>query len=110
MFMAGAMAAQEGDVGRLRQVFLITEAWVSAGEAGQPPHDRPSLDPRRVEVLAISSYTAATQGTRLALYEMLRCADGALHDLVAFEVGEAARAESPLLEAFVEGFARAGPA
>lgn len=106
MFFAGATLAREGHVGRLRQVFFISEAWLSTARDGSLPSIPPSQDPNRKEVLIISGYMPRTQQTNLALLEMIRDHDGALRELREFERFQNGEEDvkSPLLIAFVKGF------
>ena len=106
MFFAGTALAREGNVGRLLQVFFISEAWLSTARNGLPPASPPSQDPNRKEVLIISGYMPRTQQVNLALLEMIRDPDGTLRELREFEQfqnGEEG-VRSPLLMAFVKGF------
>lgn len=106
MFSAGIALAREGRVGRLGQVFFISEAWVSAAQDGSLPHARPSQDPNRKEMLIISGYAPGTQQAHLALLEMIRDQDGALRELREIDrFGDGEEdVRSPLLMAFVKGF------
>jgi hypothetical protein len=107
MFIAGLMLAQSGRIGDLKQVFFISEAWMSAADEDGPPRIPPSQDPKRIEVLIITHLEVEDQRTELALYEMIRDAEGRLADLLELEqpgTAEGGHVESPLLSAFVEGF------
>lgn len=106
MFFAGATLAREGHLGRLRQVFFISEAWLSTAQDGLLPNTPPSQDPNRKEVLIISGYAPSTRQANLAVLEMVRDQDGTLRDLREFEQFEddEDQVESPLLMAFVKGF------
>ncbi len=50
----GQAAAKSGKVGKLEQVFLISEGWMSVASKDKPLEMRPSQDPARKEVLIIS--------------------------------------------------------
>lgn len=106
MVQAGFALAQTGVVGILHQVFYVGEGWMSVGERGQEPHYPPSQDPTRKEVLLIMSFNAQTGQSDGRVWEMVRDATGKLVDVVAFEeLEKGTGAESPLLVAFVAGFA-----
>ncbi len=109
MFAAGFTLAKSGEIGVLRQVFFVSEAWMSAAKEGKLPGVPPSQDPNRKEVLIITSLKLAGQQTGMVILEMVRDAQGRLADLRDFQRTEGGeeRVESPLLSAFVQGF-RAG--
>src|SRR5215217_1934180 len=50
----GQVAAKSGRVDQLRQVFMISEGWMSAPSEDKPTDVKPSQDPNRKEVLIIS--------------------------------------------------------
>jgi hypothetical protein len=108
MFSAGFLLGQTGKVGRLEQVFFISEGWLSQPEPGQLPERPPSQDPNRLEVLLVTHREVAPQRNTMACLEMVRNPEGqltALRDIRQPEWNErSGRLESPLLDAFVEGF------
>lgn len=106
MRAAGMALAQSGEMGELRKVFFISEAWMSQAGEGRPPRIRPSQDPERLEVLIVSSLEVQTKATQIVAFEMIRDVQGQLAELRLLEVGEGQRghAESPLLNAFARGF------
>lgn len=105
LFVAGFMLAQSRLVGRLEQVFLIAEGWMSQAEEGKPPEYPPSRDPRRKEILFISSLKVRGRESGLALFEMLRDGQGQLTELREYQPSaDQVTVESPLLAAFVAGF------
>jgi len=105
LFIAGFMLAQSRLVGRLEQVFFIAEGWMSEAEEGRPPEHPPSRDPRRKEILFISSLKLRSRESDLALFEMLRDGQGQLIELRAHQPpADHVTVESPLLTAFVAGF------
>ncbi len=76
---------------------------------GAPSDVVPSQDPNRVEVLLIDTLTIEGYWSRLTLFEMLRDDEGNLYDLKPLEYpgeDEKSVSESPLMDAFVEGFRR----
>ena len=107
MARIGWLLAHSDEVGSLRQVFFITEAWMSTVKDGELPDTRPSQDPDRLEVLTVSGLSVETGQTQMALYEMQRDGHGqlqTLRDLNEQLASPNSRAESPLLNAFVLGF------
>ena len=107
MLSAGYALAQSGEVGDLRQVFFISEGWMIVGEEGKLPASRPSEDPRRKEVLVISNLSTREQESRLVIFEMVRDVEGQLAELRDIQLpgeNEEGHAETPLLDAFVDGF------
>lgn len=106
MHATGAAFARNGMATALRQVFFISEGWMSVADQEGPPHMRPSEDPHRLEVLAVSGLEVADGQTSLLIFEMVRDSDGQLVELKPFDTPDEkeAHAESPLLAAFVDGF------
>lgn len=107
MFSTGFGLAQSGEVGKLKQVFLISEGWMSVAEEGKPPEMQPSLDPNRKEVLLVSNLVIEQHQGSIVVLEMVRDVEGKLIDLREFQVpkwSEEGRVESPLLDAFAKGF------
>lgn len=106
MRQSGYALARSGAVRDLRQVFFISEAWVSAAKQPGEPPIQPSLDPARIEALIVSGLETKTRRSKLILYEMIRDEDGDLSELRRLSDLEEAdgQLDSPLLNAFVEGF------
>jgi hypothetical protein len=107
LYLAGVNLGLDGRLGMLRQVFLITEGWMSRNQEGNGlPEVPPSEDPSRVEILAVTNYDAVARKVEMALIEMVRTEDQHLveiRDLVHTGTGDEV-AESPLLEAFIAGY------
>lgn len=84
-----------------------SEGWMIVGEEGRPTASRPSQDPKRKEVLVISNLLTRKQRSRLVIFEMIRDVEGQLTELrdiqLPDENGEG-HAETPLLDAFADGF------
>jgi hypothetical protein len=102
LFGAGKQTAQFGSVGALSRVFLVMEAW-----QGKNSNIRPSQDPNRIEVLVISCLDLATKEQSVVCLEYIRDAKGILReikDMVLPDGQTVAKAESPLLPAFVAGY------
>ena len=77
------------------------------GEEDKPPAPRPSEDPKCKEVLVISNRSTSEQESRLVIFEMVRDVEGQLAELRDIQlpsVNEKSHAETPLLDAFVDGF------
>lgn len=106
MFVAGQSLAHTGSAGRLRGVYFISEAWLSQGQEGKPPHMPPSKDPKRIEVLMVSGVEINPRHVRLAIYEMIRDKAGDLLEIKPWEYPDDPddAADTPLLEAFIAGF------
>lgn len=106
MAITGFAMAHHGNIGDLRQVFFISEAWMGKA-VGDVPFIPPSQDPQRIEVLSIANRTVVQPHTHLLLLEMRRDSSGHLTEVRHLhETGDkdGFSAESPLLEAFVFGF------
>lgn len=106
MFEAGLGLAQSQQIGELRQVFFIMEGWMSGPGQGQRPILPPSQDPRRKEVLIISSFTVQSRRTRVVVFEVRRDKHRRVISPREFDpnISKDAAVESPLLAAFVAGF------
>jgi len=106
MFVTGQALSHEGTAGKLRGVYFITEAWLSQAQEGKLPAMRPSQDPQRKEVLIVSGLEARTRQVLLAIFEMVRDAQGALREVrdYRFSDNPVDAADTPLLEAFLTGF------
>jgi hypothetical protein len=106
MYYAGLTLAQEHVVGVPQQIFLISEGWASVGTEDNPPMTPPSQDPNRKEVLLIAHSNVLTVEDNVLTFEMLRDTEGKLVGLTQLhEKTEGRQAESPLIRAFVVGFA-----
>ena len=99
MTQAGIQLAQGGKVGEIEQVFYVCEGWSSPART---PYVRPSQDPNRAEVLVLSALDAKTNTQTLQMYACIRDAKQAVIDLKR-ALPEDAKAESPLLPAFLAG-------
>jgi len=84
LFAAGYSLAEEGEVGNLKQVFFISEGWMSSGVAGKLPDVPPSQDPNRKEVLVISGLQVLGHKTTIRLLEILRNGAGKLIGLLPY--------------------------
>ncbi len=106
MYAAGQVIAMSKEAGKLRQVFLISEGWMSLPKESESPKTLPSQDPNRKEVLIISGLEIEKQAKYLKLFKMLRDKEGKLIGLTEVIPGEKenSRVDVPLLEAFKKGF------
>lgn len=102
----GQAAAMSGKLGRLRQVFFISEGWMSVANQGKAPEMRPSQDPNRKEVLIVSGLELKGQQKYLRIFEMIRNPDQRVVDLAELIPPHAkdGTIEIPLLDAFSHGF------
>jgi hypothetical protein len=111
MFAAGFVLGHSRRLGVLRQVFFISEGWLSLAEGKSPPKMLPSEDPKRREVLFVSSLKLADHKADMAVFEMIRDSEGELIEIrplpeVANREAQIGKmdVESPLLDAFTAGF------
>lgn len=102
----GRSAAKLGKVGKLSQVFMISEGWLSMAIKGKPTNMPPSQDPDRKEVLIVSGLQIEERKKHLKLFEMIHGANNSVVDLVELtpEAQKNETVEIPLLDAFVHGF------
>ena len=106
MFVAGQALACDGDAGRLRNVYFVSEAWLSQAQGGKLPEVPPSQDPQRKEVLIVDGVEAKSHRARVAIYEMVRDEQGNLREIreIILPDDSTTSSDSPLLEAFLTGF------
>lgn len=102
----GQAAARTAKIGRLEQVFFVSEGWMSAASKDKPPEMRPSQDPQRKEVLIISGLELKTRRKQLRIFEMVRNPSKRVVDLQELTPtsGRGGEIEIPLLDAFAQGF------
>lgn len=88
--------------------FIIHEAWLSRhNESNERIYIKASQDPNKIEVLLVVRRVLATYEIQTVALQMLRDADGRLHDIVYIDdlfEDEEDRIESPLMDALVGGF------
>jgi hypothetical protein len=106
MAMFGFAFGLSGRTGKLQQVFLISEAWMSSAKEGQLPSVSPSEDPERKEILIIVSLNLIEDAREATVFEMVRDSEAVLRELKNFLSDDKPQlsSESPLLDAFVIGF------
>lgn len=102
MANAGVEAAVKYPSGDLHSVIFVTEAWMGTAKKGQQ-YTQPSKDPKRKEMLLITTLDAVTSKQGLLMYQMIRNKRGELIELNRF-TGKWDSVESPLLPAFVAGY------
>jgi hypothetical protein len=102
MANAGVDAAMRFHAGDLRYVIFVTEAWMSLAEKGKP-YIQPSKNPKRKEMLIITTLDVVTNKQGLLMYQMIRDKRGYLIELNKF-TEEWDSVKSPLLPAFVAGY------
>lgn len=111
MFFVGKDLARRVEIGALEQVYLISEAWMSKPKEDGTVDLPPSEDPNRLEVLIISGVDLlAGMKQRMALFELIRDENEKLSDTRRVEIPvsvQPEKIESPLLNAFVNGYRQA---
>lgn len=96
---------RQGRIGRLRQVFLIAEGWMSMAREGKIPDIPPSKDPNRQEVLLVTGLDVEKDEPSFVVLEVARDGDGKVAELKEFDQGmKGMTVRSELLPAFVAGF------
>ena len=106
VFLYGLMLARSGQVGTLKQVFFVSEGWMSQAREGEAIDRLPSQDPNRIEVLTIANLDVIQEIARLAVFELVRGPEERVTELKRFHQDDEGgqRVESPLLTAFVRGY------
>ncbi|MEZ4667882.1 MAG: DUF2958 domain-containing protein [Anaerolineae bacterium] len=107
MARMGFTMAKRQDVGKLQQMVLVTEGWLSVATEDRPAQTPPSKDPERVEVLVINQIDVPKREYKLMLLEIIRDDDGKIQDVrphKSMEESEGMDAESPLLDALLMGY------
>jgi hypothetical protein len=99
MFSAGALLAQQGNIGELELIVLVNEAWM-----GTTLDVLPSQDPKRIEVLLVNSLDARTQEERLLAFEVMRDQANKVTDLKENILPKAGSPKGKLLPAFQKGY------
>lgn len=107
LFSAGFLLSEKTDLGPLEQAFFISEGWMSIIEDLQV-EVIPSEDPQRLEVLMIAGIDFQSNIHSMLIMEMIRHVDsGALIGLEERTRHDSrdGQVHSPLLDAFVAGYA-----
>lgn len=103
----GQVAAKSGRIDQLKQVFMVTEGWMSEPSEDIPTRIRPSEDPHRKEVLIISAIQVNNHKKQIEIFEIVRDINEQVVEIEKFlpyEKKEDDSVEVPLLDAFVQGF------
>ena len=102
----GQQTAMSGKVDQLRQVFMISEAWVVSANKDELAKTRPLPDPNKKEVLMISGIQIKERKKYIKLFEILRDSNKQVIGLGEFKANEKKdkEVENPLLDAFISGF------
>jgi hypothetical protein len=104
MYSAGMEMSEGNRLGALRQVFFISEGWMSdrPNPEDGPLKQLPSQDPQRREVLLVNNLDLTEQRFRLNISEMIRDGSGKLTQLRTHS--DTSEVKSPLMLAFIQGF------
>ena len=100
----GGQVAEKKSVGVLTDVLLTSEGWMSRLGNRQAPSVPPSLDPKRMEVLVISSLDVTENRQEARAYEIVRDSAKKLTRLSPVNQLNAASGFTPMLAAFVKGY------
>lgn len=106
MRFLGQATARSGKIQELRQVFMISEGWLSVPKDGETENLRPSQDPDRKEVLIVSGIKIQERKKQIKALEIVRDGDSRVSRLEEFlpDAKENETIDIPLLDAFVWGF------
>lgn len=106
LYSLGRQVKRERPIGSLKQVFLITEAWISIGADQSRLVVPPSQDPNRLEVLLIGRTDVAASTHEIRLLEVVRNAADKVSRVKnrTPSVNENMRVESPLMQAFIAAY------
>ena len=96
---AGVNTATKHNLGDLQYLILVTEAWVSTQLQVQP-----SKDPKRQEMLIITTLDVVTKKQGIVMYQIVRGKQKLLIELKKVPFPANVSVESPLLPAFVAGY------
>jgi hypothetical protein len=110
MHTFGQAVANSGRIDQLRQVFMVTEGWMSTPSRDEQTEIRPSEDPDRKEVLIISAIQMTEYKKLLKVFEIVRDQHEQVVGFEEFLSEEKKKDESvniPLLDVFVQGFQEA---
>ena len=106
MRFIGMTTAMSGKLKSLKQIFMVSEGWMSVAKKDGQPMVPPSQDPDRKEVLIVSGFELEGKRKYLKLFEILRYGENSGVDLQELfpDTNKNGPVEVPLLEAFVYGF------
>ncbi|HCR70138.1 MAG TPA: hypothetical protein DIW23_01740 [Anaerolineae bacterium] len=105
----GQTSAKSAVIGKLNKAYMVTEGWMSTVGEDKPSNLRPSQDPEKKEVLIISGIEIQDNKKRIMVYEIIRNKNKKIDHLEELfsDTDNEKMAESPLLDAFVDGFQNA---
>ncbi len=104
-FKAGRTVARDKELGKLVQVFFISEAWLSIVRQGKLPDIRPSEDPQRQEVLIVSCFNLKNHTKDISVLSYMRDKKGKLIAIKELSSGNAGlQFASSLLDTFLAGY------
>jgi hypothetical protein len=104
-FEAGYTVARDKELGKLVQVFFISEAWLSIVRQGKLPDIQPSEDPQRQEVLIVSCYNLKNHTKDISVLSYVREKKSKLIAIKELSSGNAGlQFASPLLDTFLAGY------
>ena len=106
MWALGAIFRRKKDLGQLRQIYFVSEGWLSDVRKSGAKLMQPSLDPNRIEVLVVSELDLRNSKTNMLPFEIVRDVNRKLVEIKPYDAGDAKGGEtkSTLLEAFVLGY------
>lgn len=103
----GQATAKSGTVQKLRQVFMVSEAWLTLPKDDDGKQKQASQTPHRVEVLIIAGLQIKENTRQTKILEIIKNNDAKAvqtHDLEPARESEDKKTLTPLLDAFVDGF------
>jgi len=104
MHDVGTWTALKHNVGELKLIVFVSEAWISKN-----PDVLPSKDPKRQEMLLINSLDARTQEEHITAFEVIRDPKGQVVDLKDWSLPEQGSVKGTLLPAFQGGYQLVSP-
>jgi hypothetical protein len=104
MLYAGAMVADQRNVGELELIVFVSEAWMGSNRDVMP-----SQDPQRIEVLLINTLDTQTQEEQIIAFEIVRDNQEKVIDLRQMGLPEKDSVKGMLLPAFQKGYQMISP-
>ena len=99
----GVNIAGKHNVGQLKYLIFVVEAWMSIPKGGKITV-QPSQDPKRKEVLIVTTLDVSQDKQEVVIYQMIRDKWGRLIELNRRPFSDEITVESPLLPAFIAGY------
>ena len=103
----GQATAKSGTVQKLRQVFMVSEAWYTLPKDDDEKHNKATQTPNRVDALIISGFQIKENTRQTKILEIIKNHDAKavqLHDIEPARERNDEKTHTPLLDAFVDGF------